>query len=214
MSGSGEGPDAADIRGERSQDADPRAERGEATRSRLVATARGLFAERGFAEVGTEEVVRRAGVTRGALYHHFRDKRDLFRAVYEQTEQELVAATAAGASEAHDPWQALVTGVGAFLDACSDPAMMRIGVLDAPAVLGWREWREIGARHGLGLIEGTLRAAMDAGTLRRTEVEPLARLLFGTLGEAAQVVANADDPAAAREEVERTLVSLLEGLRA
>lgn len=200
--------------GEAPRPPDPRVERGEATRARLVEAARELFAQRGYAGVGTEEVVRRAGVTRGALYHHFRDKRDLFRAVYEQTEEDLVTATAARASSAEDPWQALVTGIGAFLDACSEPALMRIGVLDAPAVLGWREWREIGARHGLGLIEATLKAAMDAGTLRRTDVEPLARLLFGTLGEAAQLVANAEDPAIARPEVERTLVSLLEGLRA
>lgn len=200
--------------GERRAPADSRAERGEATRAQLVAAARALFAQRGYAHVGTEEVVRSAGVTRGALYHHFQDKRDLFRAVYEQTEAELVAATVAAAESAHDPWQALLSGVRAFLDACSDPALMRIAVLDAPAVLGWREWREIGARYGLGLVTISLQEAMNAGLMRRAEVEPLARLVFGALGEAAHLIANADDPDEARRSVEPTLVALLEGLRA
>src|SRR4051794_27076976 len=100
-----------------------RPERGEATRAALVAAARGLFAERGYGAVGTEEVVRRAGVTRGALYHHFRDKRDLFRAVYEETELEIVASIGARMEGVADPMELLVTGVRAFLDACSDPVM-------------------------------------------------------------------------------------------
>lgn len=191
-----------------------RADRGEATRAKLVRAARELFAERGYAGVGTEEVVRRAGVTRGALYHHFEDKRALFRAVYEQTEEELVAAVAAAAAGLEDPWELLTLGVRAFLDACSDPALMRIGVLDAPAVLGWREWREIGTRYALGLVTASLQHGIDQGVLRPADVDALARLWLGTLGEAAQLVANADDPEAARAEVERTLLMLLEGLRA
>src|SRR3954466_4595186 len=102
-----------------------RPDRGEPTRDALLAAARSLFAERGYAEVGTEEVVRRAGVTRGALYHHFRDKRDLFRAVYEQTEQEIVEAIGARVTAGADPMALLAEGVRAFLDACSDPVMMR-----------------------------------------------------------------------------------------
>ena len=194
-------------------DASPRPERGEATRSALVTAARELFAERGYAGVGTEEVVRRAGVTRGALYHHFHDKRDLFRAVYEQTELEIVAAIGARMDGVADPVELLVTGVRAFLDACGDPVMMRIGLRDAPGVLGWEEWREIGNRHGLGLVTGGLRAAMDAGRIVEADVRTLAHLLLSALAEAALLVASADDPAAAREEVERTLLALLDGLR-
>jgi AcrR family transcriptional regulator len=193
--------------------ASPRPERGEATRSALVAAGRALFAERGYAGVGTEEVVRRAGVTRGALYHHFDDKRDLFRAVYEQTELETVAAIGARMDGVADPVELLVTGVRAFLDACSDPVMMRIGLRDAPGVLGWEEWREIGNRHGLGLVTGGLRAAMDAGRIVDADVRTLAHLLLSALSEAALLIASADDPAAAREEVERTLLALLDGLR-
>jgi AcrR family transcriptional regulator len=190
-----------------------RPERGEATRAALIAAGRALFAERGYAGVGTEEVVRRAGVTRGALYHHFRDKRDLFRAVYEETELEIVAAIGARMEGVSDPMELLVTGVRAFLDACSDPVMMRIGLRDAPAVLGWEEWREIGNRHGLGLVTGGLRAAMEADRIVRADVRTLAHLLLSALAEASLLIASADDARAAREEVERTLLALLDGLR-
>src|SRR5215218_6958063 len=195
-------------------DPSERPERGDATRTALLDAARALFAERGYAGVGTEEVVRRAGVTRGALYHHFRDKRDLFRAVYEQTEAETVAAIGARMDGTSDPLALLAQGVRAFLDACSDPVMMRIGLRDAPAVLGWEEWREIGDRHGLGLVTGGLRAAIDAGQIAPADVRTLAHLLLSALSEAALLIASADDPEAAREEVERTLLALLDGLRA
>jgi AcrR family transcriptional regulator len=189
-----------------------RAHRAEATRAGLVATARRLFAERGYAGVGTEEVVRHANVTRGALYHHFHDKRDLFRAVHEQVESELVASIARELEGIADPRELLQVGVRSFLDACMDPEVIRIALVDAPAVLGWEEWREIDARYGLGLITGGLRIAMDAGLVEERPVEPLAHLLLGAMGEAALLIANAEDPRAARLEVEEPLLALVEGL--
>ncbi|MBA3264337.1 MAG: TetR/AcrR family transcriptional regulator [Thermoleophilaceae bacterium] len=187
--------------------------RGDATRDALVRAGRELFSVRGFAGVGTEELVARAGVTRGALYHHFADKRDLFRAVHEELEQGLVADIGARIGGIDDPWELMVTGVAAFLDACTEPAVMRIALLDAPAVLGWAQWREIDARHGLGLVSFGLQNAMDRGVLTPQPVRPLAHLLMGAMAEAAMVIANGTDPAAARDEVERPLLALLEGLR-
>ena len=187
--------------------------RGDATRDALLGAARELFAERGYAAVGTEEIVGRAGVTRGALYHHFTDKRDLFRAVHEELEQALVADIGARIAGTDDPWELMVKGVGAFLDACTEPAVMRISLLDAPAVLGWEQWREIDARHGLGLVSFALQNAMDRGLLAPQPVSPLAHLLMGAMSEAAMVIANSEDPEAARHEVERPLLALLEGLR-
>jgi AcrR family transcriptional regulator len=192
---------------------DRRAERGEVTRAALLRAARELFADRGYAAVGTSEVVERAGVTRGALYHHFPDKKDLFRAVYEQVEQEVAESTAANLSAIEDPIELLTVGVRSFLDACTDPGLRQIGLLDAPSVLGWDEWREIGARYGLKLVSFALQNGMDAGVLRRAEVEPLAHLLLGALGEAGMLIAKAEDPRAAREQVERSLLALLEGLQ-
>src|SRR5919202_4099086 len=126
--------------------------RSRAMRERLLAHARDLFAERGYAAVGTEEIVRAAGVTRGALYHQFRDKAALFEAVVEAVEAETTAAIAAQAAAAQDPLQALRLGGRAFLAICADPRVERILMLDAPGVLGSERWREIRNAHGLGLV--------------------------------------------------------------
>jgi AcrR family transcriptional regulator len=188
------------------------AERSEATRTALMDAARRLFAERGYADVGTEEIVREAGVTRGALYHHFDGKEQLFRAVHEEVERELVERVAADASAAGDPLAVLHAGMQAFLDACEDPAVERIALIDAPSVLGWEEWREIGLRHGFGLVQATLEAAMDAGLIERQPVRTLAHLLLGALDEAALLVARADDGGQTRREVGQALARLLDAL--
>jgi AcrR family transcriptional regulator len=187
------------------------AARSEATRAALVAAARPLFAERGFAGVGTEEIVRAAGVTRGALYHQFADKRELFAAVFEQVEAEVTQRTAraAVASGAADPLAVLRVGAAAWLDACSDPEVQRIVLLDGPAVLGWDAWREIGMRYGLGLVENELREAIEAGVLAPQPTRALAHVLMGAIDEAALYVATAEDQAAARAEAGAVLDRLL-----
>lgn len=179
----------------------------------MVRVAGELFAERGYASVGTEEIVTRAGVTRGALYHHFRDKRDLFQAVHERLESELVADLGSKLAAVTDPIEAFTTGIAAFLDACTDRARIQVTLIDAPTVLGWATWREIDARHGLGLVSAALTTAMDAGAIREQEVRPLAHILISALGEAALLIANATDKSAARAEVEPALLSLFNGLR-
>jgi AcrR family transcriptional regulator len=191
-----------------------KAEQGEASRATLVRAARELFTERGYGGVGTEEIVRRAKLTRGALYHHFADKKDLFRAVHEQIEGETMAAIGAQmASAAADPFELLAVGTRAFLDVCTDPAITRVTLVDAPSVLGWEEWREIDMRHSLGILVAGLEGGMEAGVLRRQPVLPLAHLMLGAMGEAGMVIANAADPEAARDEVEPALLGLLDGLR-
>lgn len=191
-----------------------RDERADETRRELLRVARELFAVRGYAGVGTEEIVARAGLTRGALYHHFQGKRDLFRAVHEQLEAELVAEIATGLAGVTDPGVLLEAGVRAFLDSCTDRERIRVTLIDAPTVLGWAEWREIDERHGLGLVTAALSNAMDAGAIARQDVRPLAHIIIGALGEAALLIANADDPAAARAEVEPAVLALVRGLRA
>ena len=191
------------------------ADRSESTRGALVAAARELFAERGYAGVGTEEVVRAAGVTRGALYHHFKGgKRDLFRAVAEAVEAELVERIATGALSAADPYEALERGADEWLVACTEPEVQRIALLDAPSVLGWQEWRALGEQYGLGVLEASLAAAIDAGALAPAPVRPLAHLLLGALDEAGLVVARSDDMERTRAEMAALLRRLLAGLRA
>jgi AcrR family transcriptional regulator len=184
-----------------------------ATREALIEAALELFTQKGYAGVGTEEIVARANVTRGALYHHFADKRDLFRAVVEKVEGDLVEGIAAKMAGTDDPWQLMMAGMRAFLDACDEPAVKQINLTDAPAVLGWEEWREIDNRHGLGLTRAALQGAVDAGVLRPIAVEPMAHLLVAALSESAFVIAHAEKPRKARAEVEAALVQLVEGLR-
>jgi AcrR family transcriptional regulator len=187
-------------------------ERSRATRERLLAAARALFGERGYAAVGTEEIVRAAGVTRGALYHQFRDKQALFEAVFEALEAETTARVAAEAASAGEPLEALRAGGRAFLALCADPQVERILLLDAPAVLGWDRWREIGFRHGLGLVTGVLAAGMEAGTIARQPTTALAHLLIGALDEGAMLIARADDSDAARADVDAVMDRLLGSL--
>jgi AcrR family transcriptional regulator len=189
------------------------AERTEETREALIAAARSLFADRGFSGVGTEEIVRAARMTRGALYHHFQSKEDLLRAVYERVEQELVERIAAEAMSAGNPLEALHAGARAFLDACEDPAVQRIALLDAPSVLGWEQWREIGLRYGFGLVQGTLETAMDAGLIEPQPVRPLAHLLLGSIDEAAMLVARANDNGKTKREVAAAIDRYLDSLR-
>ncbi len=189
-------------------------ERSQATRMALVAAARGLFAERGYASVATEEIVREAGVARGALYHHFGGKSALLAAVYEQMEEEIAMRLGASAAPGAGALETLSAGAELFLDLCLEPEVQQIALLDAPAVLGWERWREIGARYGLGLIEALLVAGMDAGEIARQPLKPLAHALLGAIDEIAMLVGRADDPAAVRAEASQTLAGLLAGLRA
>jgi AcrR family transcriptional regulator len=192
-----------------------KAERSEATRAALVSAARGLFAERGYTAVGTEEIVRAAGVTRGALYHHFEGKRELFQAVYEEVEQALLERIAELADRsASDPLEVLHAGAQAFLDACEDPAVQRIALLDAPSVLGWELWREIGMRYGLGLVESAVQASIEAGLIEPQPAGPLAHLLLGAIDEGAMLVARADDDGQTREQVGASVARMLDSLRA
>jgi AcrR family transcriptional regulator len=188
-------------------------EQAEATQAALIAAARALFAARGYADVPTEEIVQRAGVTRGALYHHFRDKRDLFRAVVEQLEQETVEKIASAAFSESDPWLAQQTALGAFLDVCLEPDVQRIVLTDAPSVLGLEGWREIEAKYGLALVRAGLGLVMEAGLIAEQPLDPLAHLILGALGEAGLVIARAEDPKAARAEVGASVERLLDGLR-
>lgn len=166
------------------------AERREQTQRHLIAAARKLFAEKGFAATSTPDIVAAAGVTRGALYHHFADKTALFATVLE--EEHLLVAMAINAGAGHDeetgPIKALLAGCDAFLDAMQDPGRRRIMLVDAPAVLGRAAVDEIDARHGKDTLICGLRDAMDAGALRKLPVETLANL-FGALFDRAALAA-------------------------
>jgi AcrR family transcriptional regulator len=188
-------------------------DRTRATREALISAARPLFAAHGYAAVPAGDIVAAAGVTRGALQHHFGGKKALFRAVFEQIETELTARVAATLSSESDTWTAATSALSAFLDACEDPETLRIALTDAPAVLGWATWRAIESAHGLGLITAGLEAAMAEGVLRPQPIRTLAHLILSATIEAALLVAQSPDPHQARQDAEQTLLALLTGLR-
>jgi AcrR family transcriptional regulator len=188
------------------------AQRRATTTRALLDAARSLFAEKGYHGTAAEEIVRRAGLTRGALYHHFEDKKDLFRVVVDEMEGEIDEEIEAAERAQSSLPEAVMAGYRAFVDAVLDPEMRRTFFLEGPAVLGW-EWREIDARHAVGKIEEGLEALIAEGFVEPQPVGPLARLINGTLLEAAFFVAASEDPEAARDEVwgamERLVGSLM-----
>jgi AcrR family transcriptional regulator len=184
------------------------------TRSELLAVASRLFAERGYAGTSTEEVVLQAGVTRGALYYHFRNKQDLFRAVFAEVVESIHEQVTASAAMAEaDPRAGLVAGCTAFLDACLDPAVQRIVLLDAPSVLGWDAWREAGSQDRFGLLTMGLHWAMASGQIDDQPVAPLAHVLLGALNEGALFIARSEDRLTARDQVAAVITRLVEGLQ-
>jgi AcrR family transcriptional regulator len=187
-------------------------DRSSSTRAALVAAARELFAARGYQAVPADEIVRTAGVTRGALYHHYADKQELFRAVVEDVERELTAEVAAVLEEAADPVTGMATALDVFLTACLRPEVRQISLTDAPAVLGWTTWREIEAEHGLGVLTTGLSKAIEDGVLAPQPVRALAQLVLAAVMEAAHMVAEAADPTTARSEAQQVLGTWLAAL--
>lgn len=190
-----------------------RGDQAEGTRSHLLVVGRRLFAERGFAGTSTEEIVHQAGVTRGALYYHFRNKQDLFRAVFAEVAEAAYERVTAVSMAESEPWDGLLAGCSAFLDASLDPAMQQIALIDAPSVLGWEAWREIGSQDAFGLLTLGLQWAMVAGQIEDQPVAPLAHVLLGALNEGALFIARSPDRAAARDQVAAAITGLLNGLR-
>ena len=190
-----------------------KAEYAEQTRRALLEAARTLFAKHGYAETPIEDVVRRARVTRGALYHHFRDKRALFEAVYEDMLREQLEAVNAAVEDVLDPWTRFQSGVASYLDSCLQPDVQRIALLEAPSVLGWEVWREIDARYSLGIMHTGFQRLIDANVIRPYPADLLVNLLVGALIEAAMAIARADDPASARAEAGELIETFLTSLR-
>jgi len=187
------------------------AERTASTRGALLRSARELFAERGYAGTGREEIAERAGVTRGALYHHFDSKADVFAAVVEALDGELATRAVAAAEMADTPVNMLRFGARAYIDACAKPDVARI-VADAPSVLGPEAYRALNAASCIALLRAVLDAAADEGVDIPGEPEIAAPLILGALNEAALLVASAPDRARAAARIKATVDAFLSRL--
>lgn len=190
-----------------------KAQQSERTKAALIAAGRRLFAERGYAGVSAEEVAAAAGVTTGAVYHQFANKRGLFVAVFEAVEEDLTVRVASAAASESDAWRGFQSACLTFLASAAEPDVRQVLLLDGRAVLGWDEWHGIMARYGLGLTRTAVEGLMQAGMLPILPLDALTAVLFGALNEAAAFVASAEDPAEARREMTTALSGLLESLR-
>lgn len=189
-----------------------KAEQRAATTARLIEVARDLFTTHGFANASSEEIVRIAGVTRGALYHHFGSKEGLFHAVLDAVQRDVGERVEVAAGQYADPWEQLIAGCAAFLEASRDPQVQRIMLVDAPAVLGWAAWRELDAQYSMKSLREVLEALRTRGELVPLSLDALAHLLSGAMNEAALWIAQSDQPSALADAVE-ALRHLLQSLK-
>lgn len=186
----------------------------EGARDALVEAAHELFMERDYDEVSTAEILERSGVSRGALYHHFPSKQDLFRAVYEVSERRVLALVAADAAAAATPFEALLESARAYLrQAETNEELRRIGLLQSRAVLGWEGWRQVATELGIGVVIAVVTAAIEEGEVAPHDPETTGMVLLGAMIEAAMLIAVAADRREARERAEAVVVDLLQGLR-
>lgn len=195
-----------------------KAEQSESTRKALLQVARELFTERGYADTATQEIVERAGVTRGALYYHFRDKTDIFRAVFEDISLNVVTQVASAVQSAQgeqgDLWDRLVrVAPAAYLDACLDPAVQRIMLIDAVSVLGLEEKSALDEKHVINLARGAVQELMNAGLIAPQPLIPLIHLILSVGYGASLYIARADDMPTARKEMGASLERFFDGLR-
>ncbi len=172
-----------------------------ATTTKLIAAARDQFATNGYAATLLEDVVRDAGVTTGALYHHFPNKLELFAAVYEQEQQRLAELSIAAHTARRDDQDGLEAGLRAFLEASRDPGVQRITLLDAPSILGWERLRSIEDRYTIAMLRIALQQAVTAGLFDERPVEPLVQMLNGALCEASLLIARSENQEEVTEQV-------------
>lgn len=190
-----------------------RSEQRERTRRRLLQLARAEFARFGYEGASTERLVARAGLTRGALYHQFEDKRALFAAVLAEAQADILGAIERAAVMAASPWDSLRDGCRAFLDTASRPTLSRIVLIDGPAVVGWREWRRMDDEHGVQSLREGLRAALGGGAAQNLDLDAMAVMLSGAMNEAALWICHQKDRAEALGKALQVLDCWLEPLR-
>src|SRR5262245_8144729 len=188
-----------------------KAERSASTRDALEDAARDLFEARGFANVSAEEIVAAAGVTRGALYHHYDGKEGLFEAVAEAAMKRLHDNIVRAAGDATDAIQGLKQGVRRFLELSSAPRTQRVLFIDAPVVMGWHRWRQLDTRYGLGMMLRAIDGAITQGRMRALSREMVAYVLLSAMIEASMLIANSPHKSSARSEAEAVIERLIDG---
>jgi AcrR family transcriptional regulator len=185
----------------------------ESTRQALVDSALELFTKRGYAGTSLDAIVKRARVTKGALYHHFSGKQALFEAAFDLVETAAMDRLSAVVDGEGTAWERAMAGIQAYVRVCLEPSYQRIVIHEAPVVMGWERWREAEEHFSYGLVRSTVEALVNAGEIEPLPVEVTARVLFGALAAGAEVIAGAEDSKSTAADVTRTIVALITGLR-
>ena len=190
-----------------------KAQQRQETMQTLIDLSRDMFAAQGFANTALEDIVQKAGVTRGALYHHSGNKEGLFKATLDTVQAEVALRIEQAAQQHDDPWQQLIAGCEAFLEANTDPTIQRIMLVDGPAVLGWEAWRETDEKNSVRLLREGLDDLQQRGIIKSLPLQALTQLLSGAMNELALWIVQAHEPEAALEDAKRTLNEVLNGLK-
>lgn len=190
-----------------------KAQQRQETKQTLIGISRDMFAEHGFANTALEDIVQQAGVTRGALYHHFGSKEGLFRAVLEMVQEEVAQRIEQAAQQHEHPWKQLTAGCEAFLEANTERSIQRIMLVDGPAVLGWEVWRETDAKNSVRLLQEVLTDLEEQGVIKALPIKALTQLLSGAMNELALWIAQAENPQAALRDGQIALSEILRGIK-
>ena len=185
----------------------------ESTRKALVDSAQDLFTKRGYAGTSLDAIVKRARVTKGALYHHFSGKQALFEAAFNLVETAAMNRLSAVVDGDGDAWERAMAGIKAYVRVCLEPSYQRIVIHEAPVVMGWERWREAEEHFSYGLVRATVEALVDAGEIGPLPVEVTTRILFGALSAGAETIASSPDSKKAAADVTRTIVTVMAGMR-
>lgn len=191
-----------------------KAEQKQQTMQKLMEVAREMFSRQGYAEAAMEEIVKEAGVTRGALYHHFGSKEGLFQAVLASIQKEIGDRVEAEAAKSQDPWQQLLFGCLAFVSSAVEHRNRRILLIDGPSVIGWETWRQMDEENSMRHLKEQLQSMQDQGYLRPVPIDALTHLLSGAMNEAVLWIAESTDQEQSLADISVTLTLLLEGFRA
>lgn len=187
-------------------------ERRSKTRAAILAAATAKFGSVGFAETTVDSIASDASVAKGAIYHHFRNKDEMFECVFETVSSDLAQSVASAAQSKGEPLVSLMEAVRTYFRLCSDPAIARITLQDAPRVLGYERWKMLDAAHFGGLVTGGLGFAMQAGAIASQPLAPLSKIVLAAIQAAALDCAAHDDFDAAASTYVETLAGLLVGL--
>lgn len=190
-----------------------RSDYSESTKQALVDCATDLFTRNGYASTSLDAIVKRARVTKGALYHHFSGKQALFEAAFNQVETRTMTQLKKAIDSEASPWERALKGVQEYINVCLDPTYQRLVIREAPVVMGIERWREAEEHFSFGIVRSVLEQLIAAGELGDIPIEVTARMMFASLSAGATIIAEASDPKKAGAEVFTALIHMIEGIR-